>query len=1844
VIRAAESQNRTQFSCRPGSVLLIAVIATVSLVVGVSIASAGKSAEAALGGDQGTTGGLFDNPVDVAVDHGTGRIFAVDEGNNRIQRFSSGGEFERAWGRGVTAPGGSGDAGGANEQQTLTIDASGGTYLLRFTPTNPGIDPMQSTPPIPFDAASLEVQSALETLGYVESGDIAVSGSAGGPYTVEFAGRYAATDVAQMNVDDAELTGSTPDAAVETTVPAAPEFEICTVASECRRGATGVAGGELTRPSQLAFNQSTDRLYVSDDNHRVTEFDADGSFVRAWGADVVEPGGVGHSSANEVKKVAFIENTVAKATGGSFSLIVEGENTGASGNGDLTSGSTAVTNVSTSSGAFAVGEGISGPAIPSGTTLTAVGAGTLTLSKAATATSPGSSLVATDIPYTATTGEVEAALEALPGVEPGDAVVGGEDGGPWEIEFAGPFANAPVNLVVEDANLLGPFGEAEAYVETPMAAGGFEVCSVADECKEGASYGSGAGQFGGVSPLAVGPSGHIFLGDASNGRVQQFEPDGTFIRAWGWGVDSGAEVFEICTAASRCGKARPNPVNGSGRTINNPVGQFARASDAAPPVAPRQIAVDADGIVYAGNVDNKPTGALGTTISGPPRIERFDSTESSPAELLLPSPIHAIEPAAGTPGPLTGIGPFEVDPSSGNLYVLRGTEVDEIDTAGAGSLADTHFAGNPDQLDQGLGYDEGTDRLFASTIVRERDRVVIGGATGMGLPQVVLDDPEVTGDTSVVFSGQVTPDGPTGIDTLYHFQYRTVGDASWLSLPTEMESVGDGPGLVEVEHAVSTLQLGASYEVRLRARKEFGVAAVVTAAKLFSTGEQPPTVETLAPQRRGHDSAVLVGRIDSKNLDASYHFEWGEDVTYGNLAPVPKGVVNSADLQSVAVEVSGLQPETVYHYRLVADNGIEAAPGLTEVPGDDVQFTTRAAPTSAPPARAWEMVTPPFKLPRTVVTPGAGNGANANPGVPSLDGEALLWQNMFFPLDEEVGYPASGDHRLITRSPDGWQHETLNTVELTEAGTDKNLLQQDAIASSADLLTQPVVTIKGSYDTGGLLPTSGTTPNRYYTRRPGTGTLGYTPWLTNPDGQFPGLPSAPGDLTYSTSGERALVDDRGTAMVRSGSYYDLADDPLTVLDEDPTDEAHGGVYMQRAADPSDLPSVPKEVVNACTGSGGSATEVPARLGDGSPSDTIGAQNCAAGGVLSAELGGGGHLMLYGGGDGDGPDSGPITSALSDTGTRVFLTSPKPGGGSLSACTSATGAATFCPPQLFVRQLDSSGENPRLSWISRSRSVAGPGNSYSGPPIASQEVGLLGPVGFQGASRDGRVVYFKTNSPLTPDDPNGSGTPGPKTAGTASNSSWDLYRYELPEDLDGDPHAGSLSRISGGPSGTADPATNNSDTLSQTRPGSGGALRYLSADGDRAFFVTTSAIESADASPPAEGKTTPGGTVGNAETRNLYLFDAGESGADRYRFIARLPFATSGSASDPGALNHCASFMSIPGYQVGTGSVGPSLSQSRNCFRGTPDGSHVVFFTGGQLTEDDTDAAGDIYLYDVAADRLTRVSAPAAGAGPYPCNFQNGNTTASFCNADLGFGPGGYFTGLVGGPGNSVRGFAGTRYNNLAVDENGVVSVYFESRAELLAEDQNSDHWDVYEWREGELSLISRAASKRHSYYSGNSLDGEDVFIFTSDRIDPREIDDFDYDIYDARVDGGFPYVPPPEPCDVLALECEGAAIAAPPVRAGGSVSAPSSGNVTPKKTRCPKPKVRRGNRCVKRRAAARKRCNQGRPKAKRRCVKKRRAAARKRCNQGRPKAKRQCAKKQRGKSTRRGNGNRGAKR
>lgn len=98
---------------------------------------------------------------------------------------------------------------GTNEVQTVTLaNATGGTFTLTYAG--------QTTTALNHNAAASTVQTALRALSTIGTGNVTVTGSAGGPYTVTFTGSLANTNVAALVADETSLTGTSPTVTVAT--------------------------------------------------------------------------------------------------------------------------------------------------------------------------------------------------------------------------------------------------------------------------------------------------------------------------------------------------------------------------------------------------------------------------------------------------------------------------------------------------------------------------------------------------------------------------------------------------------------------------------------------------------------------------------------------------------------------------------------------------------------------------------------------------------------------------------------------------------------------------------------------------------------------------------------------------------------------------------------------------------------------------------------------------------------------------------------------------------------------------------------------------------------------------------------------------------------------------------------------------------------------------------------------------------------------------------------------------------------------------------------------------------------------------------------------------------------------------------------------------------------------------------------------------------------------------------------------------------------------------------------------------------------------------------------------
>lgn len=584
-------------------------------------------------------------------------------------------------------------------------------------------------------------------------------------------------------------------------------------------------------------------------------------------------------------------------------------------------------------------------------------------------------------------------------------------------------------------------------------------------------------------------TGDVYVSDgdccsfASGGhRVLQFSADGEFVRAWGWGVATGAAQFEICTTT--CQRA----VRGSGD------GQFSLGLD---PTSP-QVAVDqSDGSVYVvDNLNNRvqkfsptgaflakfgsegsadgqfdyPTGIAVDPVSGDVyvadsnnnRIQRFDSSGSfksqvgepgfDPGQLSNPTHLavdstgrlYVVDQGNGRMQRFTDTGAFDqivaeglvnspidvtVDPATDHVYVA-GFNADfsvkgiiEFDSAGV--EVDIHAANAElgERFPTGMAVRSSSGRIYASSLNPSAVMVL----DHVNAPSATIDPITTFDSDSATLSGEVNPNGI--VDANWHFQISVDGGSTWEDIGTS-GVVSEGTTAEAVGTEATHLEPNTEYQVRLLASKPFLAEQSIDSTS-FTTATAVPRVYALDPGPVSAATAWLGANVNPRNAVTTYYIEYSTDLAFSTATSVPASEDSSAGSGGsplfVNTQAKGLQPNTTYHYRVVATN----VAGQTL--GESRSFST-AAPEGPrapglPNGRVWEKVSPADKGGANVNAGSVwkiANGATVSQAAVGGDAVAYGSDGKFGgEAHEAEGGPAVSQY-LARRGPDGWSTEGIS--------------------------------------------------------------------------------------------------------------------------------------------------------------------------------------------------------------------------------------------------------------------------------------------------------------------------------------------------------------------------------------------------------------------------------------------------------------------------------------------------------------------------------------------------------------------------------------------------------------------------------------------------------------------------------------------------------------------------------------------------------------------------------------------------------------------------------------------------
>jgi hypothetical protein len=370
-----------------------------------------------------------------------------------------------------------------------------------------------------------------------------------------------------------------------------------------------------------------------------------------------------------------------------------------------------------------------------------------------------------------------------------------------------------------------------------------------------------------------------------------------------------------------------------------------------------------------------------------------------------------------------------------------------------------------------------------------------------------------------------------------------------------------------------------------------------------------------------------------------------------------------------------------------------------------------------------------------------------------------------------------------------------------------------------------------------------------------------------------------------------------------------------------------------------------------------------------------------------------------------------------------------------------------------------------------------------------------------------------------------------------------------------------------------------------------SARFLdaSADGRRAFFSTTQRLnEDApvneiklymyDASKPAsdphnltlvnvdrepkDGLTIFKGVIGLSDDgHSVYLLSSGQLvtggpavGADSGVYLWR-----DGSLTYVGSIGRDDGVFASHEQLVTSGT---NLRLNVREARVSPDGGHLLFSTrkGVDLTGYDHGSCNfgcrEFYVYSAVDHTLQCASCRPDGAA---------------ASVDATTGPDAFRGG----------GAKPDKHMSRALSDDGRF-VFFSTSERLVSADTNGvEDAYLFDAETGQPHLLSNGRDKKPSYFLDATPDGSDVFITTQQPLSGWDVDGSN-DLYDARVGGGFPEPPLPT------ASCSGDSCQPPPARIDdptpSSATFQGAGNARARgKARCP-----RGRRAVRR--AGKRRC------------------------------------------------------
>jgi len=581
--------------------------------------------------------------------------------------------------------------------------------------------------------------------------------------------------------------------------------------------------------------------------------------------------------------------------------------------------------------------------------------------------------------------------------------------------------------------------------------------------------GAGAGEFSLPFGLAGdADTGHVYVVDFGNNRISEYTAWGLFVKSWGWGVADGTPELQTCGPTEP--EEAPDPTLCQSGSAGDAAGQIWR---------PLGVAIDSSGNVYVQEWLNlrvqkfSPAGEFLLMFGG-----GVNQGPSHPGDVC--TAVHVEEGDVCGPG-TEGNGPAQFDSTVGDRLAYSPTGVGTILVGDTGGIQVFDLDGNylktiafegplasfAEESVSGLDVDKDGNIYFTLNGIPDVYKLnpagapVAPGEPGESSFEVAKPVGVAVDRQGNIYSAEVTDLGT------YVLGYEADGspiagmtpasefardDGLLRSLAVNECAGSDGPNLYLARTSVGIIP------------RSFVEAYGPAPIGCEPPPKRPPEILAQFASAVGREEATVKAQINPLFWpDATYYVEYGTgNCSAGGcplkapLSPAPLGdkSINAA-VMTTGVVLGGLQPQTTYHFRFVAQSsgggpvfgidpdGREGPAQASSGEGLEATFRTfRVAGKGAscgndamriglsaqlPDCRAYEMVSPLDK--------GGGDVAQweARNGVPpagfethkSAPGGASFTFTSFLAFGEAESAPFASQH-LARRLASGWTSEAIS--------------------------------------------------------------------------------------------------------------------------------------------------------------------------------------------------------------------------------------------------------------------------------------------------------------------------------------------------------------------------------------------------------------------------------------------------------------------------------------------------------------------------------------------------------------------------------------------------------------------------------------------------------------------------------------------------------------------------------------------------------------------------------------------------------------------------------------------------